>query len=260
MKFHTIYYFLFILIASSFIACSSDDEVIEAEPLTLQEYVDVSTHQSISRELYACAAGNSTEFLNDMDFPISVFFYPFAGATDYQYFESSDNTIDTTNFSSYVQQNLEGKSVFNGALHRFLNPGFDNERFGIITYRVNDVLHISEAIRLQPNTAPTLNVFNEINIQSDNTTPYFEWTDGTVTSNDIYFSVVTDVSNNMITGLYTYDQFWQFYDLSNVVLNVTDDSTTPQLSPNTEYKYVLMGVDNENWVHTFAEKPFQTGE
>ena len=51
---------------------------------------------------------------------------------------------------------------------------------------------------------------------------------------------------------------WQFYDLSNVVLNVHDVTPTPSLQPNETYKFVLMGVSEDNWVNLMGERTFQT--
>ena len=76
--------------------------------------------------------------------------------------------------------------------------------------------------------------------------------------NIIYFEVVADSLGNLVSGTYTYDKHWKFYDLSNVVLNIHDVTPPPELTPNAKYKFTLMGVSEDNWVHLAGEKEFVT--
>ena len=52
---------------------------------------------------------------------------------------------------------------------------------------------------------------------------------------------------NLISGTYTYEPNFTFYDLSNVVLNITDTSSVPLLKENSTYTFTLMGVSEDNW-------------
>ena len=88
--------------------------------------------------------------------------------------------------------------------------------------------------------------------------PTFKWVDGSIKENVIYFQVISDEANNLISGTYTYEKEFTFYDLSNVVFNITDPNTNPELQPNSDYKITLMGVSEDNWVNLYMEEEFST--
>jgi hypothetical protein len=71
----------------------------------------------------------------------------------------------------------------------------------------------------------------------------------------IYFQVVSDDSDDLLSGTYTFETQFKYYDLDNVVLNVTRE-TPPDLIPDQTYGFTLMGVSENNWVNTFAQISF----
>ena len=93
-------------------------------------------------------------------------------------------------------------------------------------------------------------------LESD-TTPFFNWSAENNMNNVIYFSVVSSLSDAIITATYTTEKTWQFYDTSNVVLNLTEQ-TSPTLNNNTQYNYLMLGVSEDNWVHTSISANFFT--
>ena len=86
--------------------------------------------------------------------------------------------------------------------------------------------------------------------------PKFVWEDNAVGDNAIYFQVISDDQNNLISGTYTYDNYFQFYDLENVVLNITTQTPQP-LTLNQEYNFTLMDVSEDNWVNWVVLKTFE---
>ena len=117
---------------------------------------------------------------------------------------------------------------------------------------------MSNPIKLKINTKPTEVNADLLTIIDDGVTPTFRWDDGLIPENAIYFHVVSDLDDNLISGTYTFDREFTFYDLDNVVLNITDPSTTPLLEPNQEYKFTMMGVSLDNWVNLLIETRFTT--
>lgn len=134
---------------------------------------------------------------------------------------------------------------------RFLSPPILDEKWIIVTYEVDKKLHISDPIFLDPLKRPTKDINNKIQITETGTTPNFDWTTDETEGNVIYFSLVTDSTNQLFSGTYTTDKMWTFYELSNVTLNVTP-TFKPTLNPNGNYRYVHMGVDANNWVRSFG--------
>lgn len=223
---------------------------------TLESYIDENS--SLERaELIACAAGTPDGFNGDSQCPTSVFFYPIEGATDIRYFEA-EKLKDSLKFKKYFEKDLSQSLVFNGYLRKFNNSEFKKERMGIVTYKTNGKLHVCDPIRLKTNEKPTETNSALITVTENGVTPLFEWTDGIIDENVIYFQVISDMDGNLISGTYTYEKHFEFYNLDNVVLNVSPTNTTPTLAPNQDYRFTLMAVSEDNWVNLFGEKVFST--
>lgn len=247
---------LIIFLAVIFISCNKDEDDVNPEPVaTLQTYIN--QHNDLEQEiLIACAA---SEPASNTDFEISVFFYPYQGAQDYRYFESASADIDEYNYSNYIEIEWETLSVFNGYLRRFPHPGYENERWGIVTYLTDGKIHVCDPIRLKQNSKPTEYAPEKLEIDlSTPTEPLFSWEADNDSETIIYFHVVSDEDGNLISGTYTYDKYWQFYDLSNVVLNIKEQDPHPVLHPERTYNFTLMCVSEDNWVNLVCEKSFYT--
>ncbi len=246
-----------LLITVVVMMASCKKEVVQQQQISLQDYIEEKSELTISDKLIACAAGIPGGFLGETKYPTSVFFYPVSGAHTFKYFEAK-NITDSLNYEKYIAKELPSAPVFNGYLHRFKNTAFDGERMGIVTYITSGKLHVCTAIRLKTNVKPTEILPQNVTVTADSINPLFEWIDGAIAENVIYFEVVSDTLNNLISGTYTYDNNFRFYDLSNVVLNIRDVQPAPVLASNTNYNFTLMGVSDDNWVNLMAEVPFQT--
>lgn len=243
---------LFFLILG-LIACSEErilDEQILEDYLTIEEELPRA-------DLVACAGGQSGGFLGTTIAPTDVIFYPIDEAEDFRYYEAP-SVADSADFSKYIAKELPFEPLFNGYLQKFNNSSFEGERMGIVTYRTPGNIHVSNPIRLKTNIKPT-EVNNDLaTVFENDLNPSFTWNPGSIDENVIYFQVISDADNNFISGTYTIDRSFTFYDLSNVVFNITDPSITPILLPDREYKFTLMGVSEDNWVNLYVEKDFST--
>lgn len=254
MKKATSLIFLFILI--SFFSCEEAPEIC-TDPSNLSCFLESRPDRSLSKNLIACAAGGQEGFLEDDDFPVSVFFYPIAEADSFRYFETKDLNVDPDELSAFEEVKLEGRSVFNGYLHRFLRPETTEDTWGRVVYFTPDSVHVSNAIRLKDATKPSEFAPQLVNIDLSNPTePLFSWEDGRTPENEIYFHVVSDQAGNLISGTYTFDKNFRFYDLGNVVLNIRDVSPAPRLTAGETYNFTLMGVSLDNWVNLIADTTF----
>jgi len=245
------------LVILSFIVllCSCRDEAPLDENI-LADYI--SLHDALERaDLVACAGGRTDGLLEGPNNPTDVFFYPIQGASDFRYFEAEE-VRDSADFSKYVFKELDAEPIFNGYLWKFNNLPFSDERMGIVTYKTPGKLHVCTPIRQKTNLKPT-----EVNaalgeVIENGVTPSFTWEDGAIKENVIYFQVISDLDGNLISGTYTIEREFTFYDLSNVVFNITDPTATPTLQPNQTYRFTMMGVSEDNWVNLLIETEFST--
>ena len=245
----------FIFISISLLLCSCTKETILNEQV-LADYIELNSTLE-SADLVACAGGTATGFLGSVMEPTDVMFYPIEGATDFRYFEA-ENVADSSNFSKYLAKELNSEPLFNGYLWKFNNEPFSGERMGVVTYKTPGKLHVCTPIRQKTYVKPTETNAALIEVFENGDTPSFSWVDGAIKENVIYFQVISDLEGNLISGTYTFEQTFTFYDLSNVVFNITTANSTPVLETNKNYKFTLMGVSEDNWVNLFAEKEFST--
>jgi len=155
----------------------------------------------------------------------------------------------------YQRVNLPISPVFNGYLQRWNQQSFDGERMAIVTYLSEGKIHVSDPIRIKTNPKPTEVSSTLVNIEVEQDSVHFQWQDGIIDENVIYFQVVSDTQGNLISGTYTYDRSWTFYDTSNVVLNITTDEN-PMLTSGEEYTFTMMAVSDDNWVNLLIQKDF----
>ena len=246
------HYIVFLLI----ISCLSCTKERERDESILADYIALNSDLE-SGDLVACAGGREGGLVGTADLPTDVFFYPIPGATDFRYFEAT-NVADSLNFNEYRQKELDDEPLFNGYLWKFNNEPFIGERMGIVTYLTQGVLHVCTPIRLKTNVKPTEVNPQLVQVTENGLTPTFRWDDGVIDENVIYFQMISDGENNLISGTYTIDKEFTFYDTSNVVFNITDSTTMPTLELAQEYKFSLMGVSEDNWVNLFFETTFST--
>lgn len=235
-----------ILFLSICVSCTK--EKVEIVPQNLQEYLNINSGL-IADEVIACAASDKIDATTSY-----IFYYPVLGASEIQYFETDNTNINEKDFSLYKKRTLQKEGVFNGYLERFVRNDV-KEVWSIVTYKTDGKLHKSNPIRLKHQSKRT-EWNNKVTTNfTENTSPKFSWEDGIHKENEIYFQVVSDFENNLLSGTYTYDKWFKYYQLDNVVLNVTTEKP-PVLVINTDYNFTMMGVSLDNWVNLVIEKKF----
>ncbi|MDY7395122.1 hypothetical protein UMM65_07700 [Aureibaculum sp. 2210JD6-5] len=242
--------FLTWLVLSLVFVNSCTDNEVEDTYQNLQEYISINSQLELD-EVIACAA--SDELNTDISY---IFYYPVPGAKEIQYFETANIAVDKDDFSLYKPAIYKSEAIFNGYLERFVRNN-TKEVWCIVTYKTEGKLHKSNPIRLKHQTKPTEWTDNVSIDFVQSTMPKFSWNDGAIAENAIYFQVITDKDNTLLSGTYTYDKWFQYYNLSNVVLNITRN-TPPNLIIDNSYGFTLMGVSEDNWVNLVIQKPFIT--
>ena len=86
--------------------------------------------------------------------------------------------------------------------------------------------------------------------------PIFEWQDGVFDDTAIYFQAVLTENDDLLSATYTFDKNFQYYNLDNVVLNITEEEP-PSLEQAFNYGFTLLAVSEDNWVNLFSTIPFE---
>ena len=226
--------------------------------LTLQDQIESNSDLKPFNELVACAAGGQANFLEDENFPLSIFFYPELNATDFKYYETESGTADPDDLNLFVEKEATHEALFNGFLRRFLRPRPSEDVWARVSFVANDTLWYCKPIRLKFFEKPTTYAPEDCVVDLTNPTePIFTWTDGMPNDNFIYFQVVSAANGNALSGTYTNDLFFQYYFLDNVVFNVTRAGQVKDLEVGETYQFTLMGVSEDNWVNLIMDKGFE---
>lgn len=225
-------------------SCSTDKVVDEDN---LKEYLNEK--ETVIDNVISCAASN----MNDNK--VSVFLYPRIGATRIQYFETENSLVDKNDFENYRRIDYPLQDVFNGYLKK-IEVTTTIEKWVIVAFEEEGKIHLSNPIRLKQISKPTEYLPENTQIDASSKMPLFSWEDGIYDDTKIYFQVVSDEQNNLLSGTYTFERMFVYYDLNNVVLNITKN-IPPDLKTDNTYQFTLMGVSEDNWVNQFSIVDFE---
>ncbi|WP_099574585.1 hypothetical protein [Maribacter sp. 4U21] len=124
-----------------------------------------------------------------------------------------------------------------------------------MSFEEDGKIHLSNPIRIKNKRKPTEYIATNVSVESNTINPLISWEDGLYDDTKIYFQVITDANNNLISGTYTFDRFFRFYELDNVVLNITP-RTPDSLQPCLTYGITLLAISEDNWVNLFSTRNF----
>ena len=241
---------LCLCLCSFFYNCDDRSE----SPSTLLEVIDQGNYIDTTNFLIACAAGGELpSFLNSTDL-VNVFFYPKLYSTDFQYYELNGASSDKENLDLYEKVDIDCNPILNGFMKRYeINSSV--EKWCRVSYESNDTLWFSKPILIQPTTTPTDDDSNLLSI-TESEEPVFAWEDSNENQNAIYFQVIVDASNRVLSATYTRDAVFTYNDWSNVVLNVSPLGAPFPIDKDETHRIIIMGVDSDNWVRTLLSDTF----
>jgi hypothetical protein len=238
-------FFTFLIVLLG-ICCSTDKE--QDLSITLDD--SLSGKQIERDNVIACAASNENDNL------ISVYFYPRNGVTNIRYYETENSKVDKNDFENYYPVEAPQVDVFNGYLKKF-EVSVSEEKWVIVSFDESGKTHLSNPIRLKQDTKPTEYLSQNVSVDgTDKKMPIFSWKDGKYADTKIYFQVVSDAQNQLLSGTYTFEKVFQYYNIENVVLNITK-GTPETLKEETSYGFTLMAVSEDNWVNLFSKIDFE---
>ncbi len=237
------YVYIFVL-SLTIVSCSNKENVLSDD--SLSTYLKSRVFETGA--VITCAA--SAENAND----VLVFYYAEIGASNIRLYESLDMEINPNEFLNYTIVEVEPTPFFNGYLGKFTRD-IASEKWIIVTYELNNDVKVSNPIRTKQFTKPSI-WSDAVNIDyTAALMPRFNWTNNAFGGNAIYFQVISDTEDNLLSGTYTFENEFQYYNTSNVVLNITTE-TPPNLLVGNLYKFTLMDVSEDNWVNTIIQKTF----
>ncbi|CAM1343135.1 hypothetical protein [Tenacibaculum amylolyticum] len=241
------YLFFCLVLLLGLFACSEANESSLSETV-LQDYLEIHKDKVID-EVIACA-GNER---NNVE-KVFVYYYPIVGSSNYRYYETESAAVNPNDFSNYKLKELPSEGVFGDKLS-FFTRETTYEAWGIVTFLTEGKIHKSNPIRLKQQTKPTIYTENIVIDTSQNGTPKFQWEESSYREDAIYFQALVTNTNEFISGTYTIEKCFRYYDTSNVVLDI-NLGTPPTLNTTAEYQMNILGVSEDNWVNVHARQTF----
>lgn len=239
--------FVLLICIALFYSCSDDRERILLSE-NLNDYLQFHSNR-IQDEVIACAGNDEQN--TDL---VYVYYYPISGSTEFQYYETNDVNVDPNNFSNYNLKKLPSNNVLGNKLSRFVRDE-NHEVWGIVTFLTNGKIHKSNPIRLKHKSTQTQYINNLTVENTTPTSPKFSWNESNSMEDVIYFQAIVDENDNFISGTYTTERCFRYYDTSNVVLTI-NEQTPEDLNPSINYTMTVLGVSEDNWVNLYSEKKF----
>lgn len=212
---------------------------------SLSNYIQ---NRTIEMGAVIACAGNNNIVTNLLE----IYFYPESGSENYKLFQTNSDDLDPNDFSNYQQTVSADLPFFNGYLRKF-EESSSVEKWLIVSFEMDGEIKLSNPIRTKHLTQPTF-FTDEIDVnQEDSQMPIFSWEVNSEPNNAIFFQVVSTVNDDLLSGTYTFENQFQYYNTSNVVLNITN-GIPPNLIVGQEYKFIVMDVSVDNWVNTIYIK------
>ncbi|GAB5398900.1 MAG: hypothetical protein Aureis2KO_04850 [Aureisphaera sp.] len=229
-------------------ACSESDDASEMDT-EVQTLAEMVASGPVEFEgVISCAAGTENE--NE----VIVYVYPRPGVTNIRYFETATADVNPTNYENYMELEVNAEDYFNGYLMQIPRQTTD-EKWVIVTFEEDGVLQVSNPIRLKHRTQNT-QFRDGFHVGATATgMPLFSWGNIATPFDAIYFQIVSNANNDLLSGTYTHEATFQYYKTENVVLNITQD-TPPDLEAGMEYNFTVLAVSEDNWVNFIGQKGF----
>ena len=233
-------FFTFVFLSTMVLSCSTGDseDSPSIEDVTLA--ANLVNKEFVIDNVIACAASNENPSLT------SVFLYPRDGVTNIDYYYTNSLDVDKNDYTAYVRGDADLINVFNGFLLKYEIAPIQ-EQWVIVVFEENGIINLSNPIRIKHLSKPTEYLPENVAINATTTMPIFDWEDGSFDDSVIYFQAVLTENN---------DKSFQFYNLDNVVLNITEEQP-PSLEEGLNYGFTLLAVSEDNWVNLFAERTFK---
>ena len=190
----------------------------------------------------ACAASDSLNAVS-----VNIYFFPEEDAVNFRLYETDLADLDPNDFSNYKYVNITDAPLFDGTLRQYSRDS-TIEKWFIVTYELENEIKISNPIRGKNESQPTVSSSDVMINQNESMMPIFSWNSNFNTNNAIFFQVLTTIDDVFLSGTYTFETQFQYYNTSNVVLNITDGNPA-DLVLGAGYNFTLMDVSEDNWVN-----------
>ena len=211
--------------------------------------------------LIACAFSGDHAFLpQGLGDDARILSYSYFPEGDFLYFHSTDEVAASADLSHYIfRRALGARNVASGFFEviPLAQPAVGTFERMMVARVIGGKVYLSNPIFIKGEDEPTTAFRGELATEdAASGNPGFSWPESPG-DNVIYFQLLTDGNNRVVSGTYTVEPEFTYYQTDNVVLNVSP-GVPPATLPTTNgpYRMTVMGVGANNWVNFIRDVGF----
>jgi len=211
--------------------------------------------------LIACAFSGNHAFLpQGLGADVRILSYSYFEEGEFLYFHSTDRVSASGDFNHYTYRRpLGSRSVADGFFEvlPMVQPAAGAFERMIVVRVIGDKAYLSNTIFIKgvdELTAAFPNALATENLGQGS--QRFIWPEDPG-DNVIYFQLLTDGTDRVVSATYTVAPEFTYYQTDNVVLNVSPGTPPASLSATDgPYRMTVMGVGANNWVNFIRDASF----
>lgn len=250
-----------------------DFEIRPSEPESPVEFPAPEDGQSLSSfirsnnlteqadSLIACAFSGDHAFLpQGLGADVRILSYSYFPEGDFLYFHSTDRVAASSDLSHYIYRRALGaRNVASGFFEAIpmVQPAAGTFERMIVVRVIEGRIYLSNTIFIKGIDELTASFSGDLAIEDEpQGTPRFIWPESPG-DNVIYFQLLTDGNDQVVSGTYTVEPEFTYYQTDNVVLNVSPGTPPTSLpATNGPFRMTVMGVGANNWVNFIRDVDF----
>lgn len=228
---------------------------------SLHSFIQVNNLTEQPDSLIACAFSGDHAFLpQGLGADVRILAYSYFEEGEFLYFHSTDRVAASSDLEHYTYRSaLDTRNVardFFEVLPMAQPPTGTFERM-IVARVIEDKIYLSNTIFIKGVDELTASFPGGLAIENEpQGIPRFTWPESPG-DNVIYFQLLTDGNDQVISGTYTVEPEFTYYQTDNVVLNVSPGVPPTSLpATNGPYRMTVMGVGANNWVNFIRDVEF----
>ena len=176
------------------------------------------------------------------------------GATDIKFYESDTPNINPQNFYRYKLMETQPALISDSKIKIFRH-GFLRDEWIVMTYLIDDKIKVSSPIRINNFFQPTEYIETIEIDQNESGSASFDWSVQSYDVNAFFVEIMKNNSETVLSLTFTNDSNFQYFNLENVTLNLSE-TAPPDLELGDDYEFTVLDIGVDNWINSIYRQPF----
>ncbi|WP_111682239.1 hypothetical protein [Winogradskyella tangerina] len=176
------------------------------------------------------------------------------GASDIKFYETDTPNINEQDLYRYLLMEIQPTLISDAKIKTFRHT-FLRDEWIIMTYKIEDKIKLSSPIRINNLFRQTDYIEDIVIDQGMSGSANFEWSVQSAENNAFFFEIMKDQNDAVLSLTFTNDSHFQYFDLTNVTLNLSQN-VPPNLVQDENYEFTVLDIGLDNWINTVHSRAF----